>query len=196
MKSQANFKETRGSGGKSPEATRIRDSVRKFIKLIPTHRTHYGSQKRSKRRYIGQEAVGCLDAPKTIRDVWLRYTFDQNWLDESEQAHCTERFFHDIFVSDFNISFQPMKIDSCELCMRYAAAGLTETDAYKRHRFTHKEGLKKTASFKNTPETDTFSFCGDLCSVVDSPKLPGATFYVHQLSNYIFGCVRLSDGSV
>lgn len=129
-----------------------------------------------------------------IPDLWTEYTTEQNRAENP--LHCTKRQFHEIFVRDFNIVFSPRKIDSCEVCMQYQAKSQTHSHAYKHHRFFHHLGLKLMNDCKQSPLSDTITFCGDLCSVVDCPQLPGGTFYIHQLSCYYFGIVNLSDNSV
>ncbi|MPC67981.1 hypothetical protein E2C01_062170 [Portunus trituberculatus] len=84
-----------------------REWVKKHICLLPTMSSHYTRAKAPVRKYLESHLT-----IRSIYDVYLEWMTVNYQGEEQVSFH----FYNDMFTKNFNISFEPPKMDTCTTC--------------------------------------------------------------------------------
>ncbi|KAK3890068.1 hypothetical protein Pcinc_005983 [Petrolisthes cinctipes] len=166
------------------------DHVREHIRLLPAMTSHYSRTKAPNRLY--------LDSTLNIRKLYDMYL---TWMSEQfpQDGRVSFHYYSDVFTCEFNISFEPPKVDTCTICdtLQMALSNAT-TDQEKADQQAkldeHKREAKKAQDFMkrlqddNDPETR--AVCIDLQQILPTPKLhTSVAYYKRKLWTYNF-CIH------
>lgn len=167
-----------------------RERVKEHIRSLPAMSSHYTRAKSPNRKY--------LESHLTIRSIYDAYL---EWMTENYQGEqqVSFHFYKDVFTKNFNISFEPPKMDTCTTCDILDNKIASENEGEVRRRYeTEKENHLNEAkvpqeilkALRTDTNPDTRAVCLDLQQILPTPRLStGAAYYKRKLWTYNF-CVH------
>lgn len=90
--------------GKSKEEWKVK--IREHIGSIPTVESHYSRNHAPNRQYLPQE----LNVTRLYRSFLEKYCSDSN------QPPVSRQWYHEVFLTDFNLTFAKPRVDTCSTC--------------------------------------------------------------------------------
>ena len=169
--------------------------VREHIRLLPAMTSHYSRAKSPSRLY--------LDSTLTIRKLYDLYL---SWMAQTypQAARVVFHYYSDVFTKEFNISFEPPKVDTCTTCdiINMALSNAT-TDEEKGVQQTKLEDHLKEAKaaqdymkrLKKDNDPETRAVCMDLQQILPTPKLhTGIAYYKRKMWTYNFCIHNIKTG--
>lgn len=164
--------------------------VREHIKLLPAMSSHYSRAKAPNRLYL--ESTLTI---KKLHDLYLTWMAGAH----PNVERVTFHYYSDVFTREFNISFEPPKIDTCTTCdtLDIAKANAT-TEAEKVEIKVKKDAhlAEKTYAqnymrdLAKDDDDETRAICMDLQQILPTPKLhTGIAYYKRKMWTYNF-CIH------
>ncbi|KAK3866123.1 hypothetical protein Pcinc_028321 [Petrolisthes cinctipes] len=163
--------------------------IRQHIRLLPAMTSHYSRAKAPNRLY--------LDSTLNIRklyDIYLTWMSEQFPQEERVSFH----YYSDVFTCEFNIGFEPPKVDTCTICdtlqMALSNATIEQKAEQQAKLDDHKREAKKAQDFMKRLQDDnnleTRAVCMDLQQILPTPKLhTSVAYYKRKLWTYNF-CIH------
>ena len=166
----------------------IRDNINSFEEV----ESHYCRKKRNKEY---------LPSDLNIRKMYNLY---EEMCSENGNVPVKESFYREIFVSDFNLSFNKPLKDQCDLCTEYNHSSSAEKheleNVYKKH-ITNKELAReqKESDKQKAKSGDDQSLCVsvfDLQEILLTPNaFASSMYYKRRLNSYNFTVYNMGTGN-
>lgn len=174
-------------------------SVHQHINSFPKYESHY-SREKSEKNYLGSEL--------TIEKMYQLYIDECNENNLDPKLRAKKWLYADIFNKDFNLSFKPPEIDTCDTCSTHTAklkSNLTEDEinSVKADHEAHLIESKTRYNFKKLDFTMAKDspkhkvLAGDLQKCLPSPLTNNCiSFYKRKLWTLNFTLYDAADSSV
>lgn len=144
--------------------------VKSFISKFPSYESHYKIS-RSNKKYLSP----FLNLKRMYREYEIQCNFEK-------RNKVKEWKFRQIFDTEFNLSFAPLKVDTCRKCDEYNAKKNSASfqqrqkldQKWKRHLDIDKKVKKdftETVEMASNPENKTEVFTFDLQRALELPSL-------------------------
>lgn len=173
----ASPKETRGGDRRSQAHTEQRKSVKSFIEALVPIESHYCRNTQTNKQY--------LDSNLTIAELHKLYNSSRS----EEGLKVKYEYFRNIFVKEYNISFESPAVDACSKCLQYEERCKSDrnTREIEIEFECHKRRANAFFGLLKRDEENTITFSFDCQKNLVLPKIPDqATYYSRQLYLYNF----------
>uniref|UniRef100_A0A1X7T8T3 Uncharacterized protein n=1 Tax=Amphimedon queenslandica TaxID=400682 RepID=A0A1X7T8T3_AMPQE len=146
----------RGKHGNWPQKVpeEVRELVCKHIKTFPTRNSHYSRKDNHGRTYLSPELSIArlyknflqIHDPEylSLDEANLQKKISHQPLETIRKPLVSEHFYHDVFVSEFNIYFGYPRTDTCSTCDGLSVKIASESDISKKQELKEELEAHKT----------------------------------------------------
>lgn len=166
----------RGGARKNVENENWNERIVEHIKSFPTYESHYCRKKNPNKLFLSPD----LNVSRMYKEFLAKYAPNH-----VGKPPVSRQWYHEIFLSKFNLSFQSPKVDTCSTCDAYAVqikAGDTsvKVDQELHHRKAEAAFKAMNADETNAKTSDAYVITFDMQQQMYIPQLTHSEMYYSQ----------------